>query len=533
MGRYEKAQPRKKKKTGWIVALVLILLLGAAFGGYEIWLYQQPKFQDLTIELGTDSIGINDFMTVYARPKKVGFVSDVSQVDLNVVGQYSLILRHGKQEQTVTLTIQDTTAPRVELTEQLAEQIDYAPVAEDFVEAVADYSDTTVYFLEEPVLPEDYADVTVTVVAEDAYGNKSEADCVLSWLWIPESYTLELGDQVTKADFLLNPEKDDALLDQADIDMLNEAAIGTYSIVSSSGAKSITCTVTVQDTKGPNVVVQEVQRKPGEPAELEDFIVSATDPSGEVQLRLMTELSFDTEGSFPVTIEAEDVHGNISSYETILYVTTDMNHPVIEGVDAVSVAKNGSVDYMKGVSASDEESGTCDVTYDASGVDLATPGTYFVTYSASDEAGNVTTVKRTVEVLPDEADIAELVKSIAADLSDDPEKLRNYVRDKLNYNSDWGGETPVWYGFTKWAGNCYVHAVCLKALYDEKGIESQLIWCKDKSHYWLVVNIDGRWLHIDPTPGEAHMKYSLMTDAMRYSTLGGRNWDRSAWPKCE
>lgn len=533
MGRYERVETRRKKKKGWVAALVVVLVLAVGLGGLWFWYDRQPKFQDLTIELGTDSVRISDFMTKYALRSKVGFVSDPAQIDLNQVGDYQLTLRQWKEEETVTLRIQDTTAPAVDFVTECVVFTNYVPVASDFAQNIRDMSETSVYFLEEPVMPADYADAVATVVVEDAYGNRTQAECTLSYRWMPETYTLELGQELTPEDLLVDPEKDAQLLEQADLDRINKADIGDYEIVSATAAKSITCTVTVQDTLGPDLQLQEVQRKPGEEAELEDFVLSATDPSGEVQLRLMTQLRFDEEGAFPVTIEAEDVHGNVTSQETMLYVTTDMNPPVISGLDeALSVAKNGTVDYLDGVSAADEETGDCKVSYDASGVDVTTPGTYYVTYTAADEAGNVSTIKRAVEVQPDQEDIDALVKSIAADLSDDPEKLRNYVRDKLHYNSNWGGENPVWYGFTNKAGNCYVHALCLKALYDEKGIESQLIWCTDKSHYWLVVNINGRWLHIDPTPGEAHMRYSLMTDATRYATLGGRNWDRSAWPKC-
>ena len=81
-------------------------------------------------------------------------------------------------------------------------------------------------------------------------------------------------------------------------------------------------------------------------------------------------------------------------------------------------------------------------------------------------------------------------------------------------------------------GNCYVHALCLQALFNEKGISSQLIWVTDKSHYWLLVNIGGTWKHIDPTPSSLHGRYSLMSDAQRYETLSGRDWDRTKWPEC-
>ena len=82
-------------------------------------------------------------------------------------------------------------------------------------------------------------------------------------------------------------------------------------------------------------------------------------------------------------------------------------------------------------------------------------------------------------------------------------------------------------------GNCYVHAHCLKALFDAKGIESQIIWVTEKTHYWLVVKIGDVWRHIDATPTPGHMRYSLMNDEERHKTLSGRNWNRSLWPACE
>ena len=170
---------------------------------------------------------------------------------------------------------------------------------------------------------------------------------------------------------------------------------------------------------------------------------------------------------------------------------------------------------------------------DTSKLDVDTAGTYYVTYTAVDKSGNMATVKRKVIVEHDQEDTAALVASIAAKLGNDPEKLRDYVRSSINYNHSWGGEDPVWYGFTKWNGNCYVHALCLQEIFNLKGIENQLIWVTNKSHYWLIVKIDGVWKHIDPTPSNLHGRYSLMNDQQRLSTLSGRKWDTTQWPACE
>ena len=110
--------------------------------------------------------------------------------------------------------------------------------------------------------------------------------------------------------------------------------------------------------------------------------------------------------------------------------------------------------------------------------------------------------------------------------------ISNWVAKNIKYNSNWGGDDPIWYGYKNKKGNCYVHAKILEALLKEKGFKTQIIWVTDKSHYWNLVYVDGAWRHIDSTPGTKHPKY-LMTDEQRYKNLQGRDWDRTKWPKCE
>lgn len=510
-----------------------LVLAGAVFGGYQYWLYQQPKFHDLTVELGTTSIGIQQFMTEYAQLKKCSFVSDVSTLDIGKVGQTELTLRHGKQEETILFTVEDTTAPEVAFVTSLTKTSSYIPAAEDFVESVSDLSQTTVSFGSPVTVPDDYSDTQVTIVVEDASGNQTQGSCTLSIAWLAETFQLELGQELKVGDILLEPETDGDLLDQADIDAVNAGGVGEYTITSSAGGKTMTCTVTVADTQGPALELQDVAVYVGQAASLEDFVVSAADISGDVALRLLTEMDFDTLGQQTVTIEAADIYGNVTTGEAVLSVTTDMEPPVISGLSNLNVEKNSEPDYMTGVSARDEVDGACTVKYDASKVDTSKAGTYYVTYTAKDKSGNTASSRRKVVVAHDAEDTAALVKELAASLSNDPEKLRDYVRSNISYSHSWGGDDPVWNGFKNKTGNCYVHALCLRALLTEKGYTTKLIWTTEKTHYWLLIYLNGTWRHIDPTPSSLHGRYSLMTDEQRLSTLSGRVWDFEAWPACE
>lgn len=523
-------------KKGRVVTILLALCCIAAilWGGYAFRLYQQPKFQDVTIELGTSSLGIDQFTTAYATLSKCRFASDVSAIDIGKVGSYPITLSHGGKEETVFLHIQDTIAPTVEFIPCLEKPSGYLPDAMDFVSSFSDYSEVTAHFAQEPILTEDYGDVTVQVVVEDACGNRTESTCILRTLWLRDALLWELGKEITKADILLNPEKDSNLVDQSELDAINQAGIGQYTIISSTAAKTVECRILVQDTLGPALQLKDVHIYPGDHAALRDFVISCEDPSGVAELILLTELYFETIGHQTVKIQATDSLGNVTLGEATLIVSTDMEAPVFTGLEELSVEKYGTPDYFTGVIAEDAIDGKCEVTCDYSNVDVNTAGTYYITYTAIDKSGNTATARRKVIVEHDAEDTAALVAEIAEQLENDPEKIRNYVRRMIAYNSNWGGDDPVWYGFKNRVGNCYVHALCLDALLQYYGYETHIIWVEDKSHYWVLIYLEGiGWRHIDATPADVHSIFSLMTDEQRLETLWGRTWDTSKWPAAE
>ena len=515
------------ENRGWIPHFAFVTVaIGCAAG-----LYCQPRFHDLTVELGTETINIEAFMTDFADVKNSGFVTDLSTVDISSVGSIPLTLRSGSKNETVTLTVEDTTPPKVEFIPHLEETPDYKPDPYDFVSSCYDFSPVTVRFVGNVVVPLNYEDQSFTVVAEDAYGNSVSQVCTLSIAWLKSEYTLELGELLTEEDLLFNPERDSHMLKQADIDAVNDSGIGEYTVASLVGEN--VCRIQVVDTTPPELILTDVSVFKGEEVTLDSFVESCFDVSGDVQVRFTAQPDVDTPGIQTVAIEATDINGNTTTSTASLAVVKDKTPPVIRGLSTLTVAKRSAPDYLSGVSAVDKVDGVCEVSCDSRGVDLTTAGTYYVTYTAQDKDGNIANAKRTVVVKHDQEDTDALADSIAAGLGSDPEAIRDYVRSTIRYSTNAGGEDPVWYGFTNKSGNCLVHALCLQSLLTRKGYETQLIWVTDKSHYWLIINLDGVWRHIDATPGTLHSKYSLMTDEQRYSILQGRNWDRSAWPKCE
>jgi len=522
---------RRKRILGSVLSICLVLLItaGAAWGG---WRDAQEKFRDVTISTGETQLELEWFLTEFTVKEQAAFVTDIAAIDCAQAGIYPITLRYGQREKTVNLTVEDTAAP-VLTVQNLILTADQIPAVEDFVTELQDHSQVFLSFAEPFAVPEDFSDVTVQIVAADAYGNETRGEATVSFLWLRDQVTLEYGKKLKAADLLYGGEE--SLLKAEELAALNEAPVGTHTISSTLHGKTLHCTVLIQDTTGPILKLKEHKVRPGGKVALENFVEAATDLSGEVKLSLLTQLSTTDEGEYTVVIEAEDLYGNKTTGETILRVNNDISPPVILGADKkMNVEKYSEPDYAKGITVYDGQDRNTELTIDAGMVDLTKGGTYYVTYIARDSAGNETRARRQVVVAHDQADTDALAAEIAATLPDDPEAIRDYVRDTIIYSTYWGGNDPIWFGFQNRVGNCYVHAVCLKALLDEKGYNTQLIWVTERTHYWLVIEIEpGVWRHIDATPGTRHTKYSLMTDEQRLETLSGRWWYYSEWPACE
>ena len=80
---------------------------------------------------------------------------------------------------------------------------------------------------------------------------------------------------------------------------------------------------------------------------------------------------------------------------------SDMTKPTITGANDVEITVGDAFDPKAGVTANDDTDGDVTSNIKVTGsVDTTKPGTYELTYTVSDAAGNEASVKRTVTVLP-------------------------------------------------------------------------------------------------------------------------------------
>lgn len=397
------AHPRGKRIPLIPILLLVTGLLTALVGWmcFTVWRDSQQVFHDVTIELGSASVSIRDFLTPLGNPNRAQFVTDPSTVDLTKVGRTSLTLRHGTQKAVVNLIVEDTTAPRAEfLTEYTVSVTEGFPQAGALVVRTEDYSQVRAYYAQEPVIPDDYADTTVTVVVEDTSGNQTRGRCLFHFTgWLKESCTLELGAELTPELLLTNPNKDAALLKEADLKTVS-GSLGTHTLTVIAGRSSAQCAVTVRDTTAPTLELRNVRRYPGEEIKTEDFVVSAEDISGAPVVIVVGELPDPyAEGQHTVTVEATDSSGNAARKEAILWISGNDVPPEIQGAsEEMTVQVNSTPDFLTGVTAVDDLDGKCDVTVDTSALDMSKAGQYTITYYSTDNSGNTAVLQRTVIV---------------------------------------------------------------------------------------------------------------------------------------
>ncbi len=520
----------KDIKNFIIVSLVCVLLIELVYGSLLICKALTKKFVDVNIELGTESLKIEDFLKDKNNAKNSKFITDISLIDLNKLGKYKITLSYNGEEETVTLNIVDTKSPKVTF-KDVHSYIDYVINPYDFIETIDDLQDVEVT-VDSDITIDTFKTYKVKVVVTDASGNKTSKNCKLYIEWLKSELTLELGTPLTKEMLLLNPSLDSNYLTDEELSKVNYNQIGEYSITATKDGVSFNSLIKVIDTTAPNLELKEVTiYNDATSVDINSFIASVSDLSGDVKTEILTEIKYGEVGTQEVSIKATDVNGNDVTQTTNLNIIADTEGPLISGLTNITIGKNGKIDYYTGVSAYDAKYGPVEYSVDSSKVNVSAAGTYYATYTAKDPLGNVTTSKRKITVRYDSTDVTALVKSIASSLSSDPLALKNYCKNKITYSHNDGGNDPLYYGLVNKNGNCYVHAMCLKALLDEKGIENQLIWVTNKTHYWNLIKVNGSWYHIDSTPGPTHQKIpGLMNDAQRYSTLSGRDWDRSAWP---
>ena len=531
----EKKTKNKNNAKKLIIVLVIIILLAIiSIGGYYVYKkFFDKKFKDVSIELGTENVEISQFVSDESFLDGASFITDMSTIDYRNIGSYEIELSYDGVTQKVMLNIVDTTAPEVEF-KNLNKYVDYELKADDFIKSKKDLTEMTTSIINPPEINK-IGTYEINVEVKDSSGNATSNICTLKVSRVVKEFKLEIGDKLTKKDLLLNYKEDKNAIKQSDIDKINKKGVGEYKISTIIDGEEEEITIIVEDTKAPtlklkNVTIYDDEKINGKG----DFIVSAKDASGEVKTTLKTEIDYTKIGSQQITIEAEDKNGNKVEKKATLTIRKDTEGPVFYGLSSMSVSKHSSPNLKSGVRAVDARDGTCSFKVNSSKVNLSKAGTYYITYTAKDKKGNSSTARRQITVNHDQEDtnrkFNQFYNQYLAGKS--VQGMVSTIRNKIGYNTSWGGSDAVWYGLTNYTGNCYVHAVLVQKALNKAGITNRLIYTTDRTHYWNLVYQNGKWRHYDSTPGGHLLGPATDEEKLNSSSMRGRKWS-SSFPKAK
>ncbi len=232
--------------------------------------------------------------------------------------------------------------------------------------------------------------------------------------------------------------------------------------------------------------------------------------------------------------------------------------PEIYGVIPIAIYEGSSVAYKDGVYVVDDNDDEPTLEIENDDVDLTTPGTYTVTYVATDKDGNVTRESTTLTVLEGTETVSEdviyaladsIIDTISTDDMTDAQKCLavykylhaiNYV--DVVHSEDWMQNA---YGMLqKREGDCFGYYSAARLLLTRLGYDVMEVRNNNNYvHYWCLVSIDGgsTWWHFDAccwSWGEDGV-LCLVSDnylsafTRRHLTSDGRlihAWDKTSYP---
>ncbi len=246
--------------------------------------------------------------------------------------------------------------------------------------------------------------------------------------------------------------------------------------------------------------------------------------------------AFDALGVHAVSVIVTKPDGKEIRQTVRLTLIEDTQAPTLTGVKDLSVCVGDGVSYRTGVSVADNCDNPVTLTVDSSAVDTAREGSYPVSYTATDGAGNSTEITVTVYVYREAVTkemLWELIDPLIAQkipASGTKELKARAVYDYVYYHiaytdssdkNDW--VRAAYEGLRTGKGDCFTYFALSKAFFERMGIPNMDIQRTEgivtERHYWNLVNIGSEgapsWYHFDACRirGELPSLGCLMTDA--------------------
>lgn len=344
------------------------------------------------------------------------------------------------------------------------------------------------------------------------------------------SATLEAGEELT-LDLFVEKDTADAVF-ITDVAGIDTTVPGEYEIIISYRGKEYTCGLTIEDTIAPKADAFMATTNVGEVPDAAACVINVTDVT-DVAISYKNEPDVSQEGEIQTVVRLTDEGGNTTEIEATIVVVGDNEPPVIEGAADINVFLGDTVSYKANITVTDDKDENPTLEVDNSQVDLNTVGTYEVIYTATDAAGNSSSVTVNLTISDKPASYVEpevvyemaeeILSQITNDSMSDMEKafaIYRWVNTHISYTgtSDKSSWTiGAYQAFQNRSGDCYNYYAAAKALFDVAGILNVDVVKSDtshSSHYWSLINLGDGWYHLDCTPRKGDGdNFFMVTDA--------------------
>ncbi len=333
------------------------------------------------------------------RNKILSLIPLMKDMDLSHVKECGEFTVTSQSEDTLfsaQISISDRIAPTAQINSfdiLLGDSV----TEEQMVTNIADHSEVTVEFLTFADF-EKAGEHSVQIRLTDAYGNFTEYTSYIRIHDINTEVEAEIGStNDVISGLIFNDEWSEGSLTYTTNNVTYGWGLGEHEVVLCGKYNNLSVSVRTVDTTPPELYLKEAAYLVGEKANINDFIVESRDAT-KVTYSFKNEPDSSAEGTFDLTVVATDTSGNVTEQTTKVTFFCDVTPPVISGQADISLLSGETCDFSIGVSANDDIWGEVDVEFDPSSVDLNTPGTYSLTYTAKDGSGNVAEATVTVEV---------------------------------------------------------------------------------------------------------------------------------------
>jgi Transglutaminase-like superfamily. len=343
---------------------------------------------------------------------------------------------------------------------------------------------------------------------------------------------IETGDEVVLDDFIAGPLSEVQFY--TDVSQIDTSVPGSYLLEISYedlGAKLYQDVVlNVVDTTAPEgeAVPQTVYT--GHLPQPEDVVTNVEDLAS-VSIAYKTVPDVSRSGEYVFQVSLTDESGNEKIVDVPFTVIDDHLAPLIYGAHDIEAFIGRNIAFLDGITVTDDHDPSPSLDVDTSCVDVTMPGSYPVTYTATDENGNSScvTVTITMRVEPeryyDPEVLYELCRQLneqygiyTEDMTDVQKAFRifNWSNQQIIYadNSDRTDWTCAAYdGLTTLRGDCFTYYAVNRAFLDMEGIPNMLVsrypvtW---SPHYWNLVYLEGAWYHCDSLAFSSPRGYYFM-----------------------